>query len=174
MRKKIFLSIFAVAIVTFSLGSAIIFSILYNRFVQEIREGLETEAANVQLIIDNTDNSGNLLLAAVGRKSNNRITFINRDGGVIYDSFFPAETLDNHAQRPEVALAFKTGSGSSERVSDTLGERNYYYALRLEDGGVVRIAKTANSMLGLISDTIYWIFLLLLGLFICAFFPHVF
>ena len=75
----------------------------------------------------------------------NRITWIAADGTVLYDSFVDAASLSNHAQREEVRMARQNGSGKCVRMSDTLLERTYYYALALEDGSVVRVASVQPS-----------------------------
>ena len=69
-----------------------------------------------------------------------RLTLIDAGGTVLYDSTEPAAGMENHRSRPEVAAALETGSGSSVRNSDTLGMETHYYALRLGDGSVLRLA----------------------------------
>lgn len=53
--------------------------------------------------------------------------------------------MGNHARRKEVAEAMKKGTGTSERYSTTLSTVTMYYAERLNNGGVIRIAITRNS-----------------------------
>ena len=77
---------------------------------------------------------------------NLRITVIDPDGTVSYDSSMDAEVLENHLNRPEVAEAMEHGTGKGIRVSDTLSESVYYYAKRLEDGSVLRVGKEAHSV----------------------------
>lgn len=70
-----------------------------------------------------------------------RITLINKDGSVAYDNEASPSTLPNHGDRPEVAEAFESGSGSAERASSTLDEIMLYRAVRLDNGQVVRLAQ---------------------------------
>ncbi len=81
-----------------------------------------------------------------------RVTVIDADGEVVYDNY--RMDLGNHADRPEVADALQFGTGESERYSDTLGEKTYYYAFRLNDGAVLRLAFTAGSITRLARDYI--------------------
>ena len=65
-------------------------------------------------------------------------------------------------RRPEVAAAMEKGVGESSRLSDTLSQQTYYYALRLGDGMVLRVASTADSALGALSTASPWIVLIIL------------
>ena len=74
-----------------------------------------------------------------------RVTWVDVDGTVLYDSWTDAESMENHLERPEIQDAFENGKGDSMRTSDTLQINTYYYALRIEDGTVVRMAINASS-----------------------------
>ena len=75
-----------------------------------------------------------------------RATLVAPDGTVLYDSLADAATLENHAGRPEVAEAFQTGEGESDRASDTLGYVSLYHARRLPSGDVVRLGLDRSSV----------------------------
>lgn len=85
-------------------------------------------------------------------ESGTRITYIDTDGTVIYDSETGDKTLENHKNRPEVAEAFKTGIGMDKRHSDTLREDMYYSAVRLNDGKVIRVAKSVKSIFAMMLE----------------------
>ena len=78
--------------------------------------------------------------------SNVRITLIDKDGIVLFDNQAEAKTLENHAMRQEVMDAVAVGAGEAERFSDTLDKTTYYYAVRLEDGKILRLARTIDSI----------------------------
>ena len=75
-----------------------------------------------------------------------RVSIVDETGAVIYDNMAAPETMENHLDRPEVRDALRSGSGESERYSDTLGETTRYYAMRTTDGNVLRLALTTDSM----------------------------
>ena len=77
---------------------------------------------------------------------NLRITVIAVDGGVEYDSNADIGHMDNHGDRPEIRQAFVKGEGYEVRRSGTLDKNTYYYARRLDDGRVLRIAREAGSL----------------------------
>lgn len=75
-----------------------------------------------------------------------RITLIEADGRVLYDTKADADSMENHGSRPEVESAFLKGEGSIIRQSETLDQNTYYYAIRMDNGQVLRIAKDADSI----------------------------
>ena len=62
--------------------------------------------------------------------------------------------MENHLDRPEIAEAMEKGSGSSERMSDTLSEVTRYYAEKLDDGTVIRTAVTEKSVVALTAEIV--------------------
>ncbi len=75
-----------------------------------------------------------------------RITLISGGGEVVYDNDAEAVSMGNHGDRPEIEEALEHGSGTSIRRSDTMSKNTFYYALRLENGTVLRVSKEAGSI----------------------------
>ena len=75
-----------------------------------------------------------------------RVTWIDADGTVLYDSQVTDEPLENHLQREEVQQALKNGSGESVRQSATLTQKMLYAARLLDDGTILRVAMSATSV----------------------------
>ena len=67
-----------------------------------------------------------------------RLTWIENDGTVLYDTVTDAESLENHADRVEVKQALEYGEGESTRYSSTLLQKTMYCAEKLTDGSVLR------------------------------------
>src|SRR5262245_44096457 len=109
----------------------------------------------------------------VGRQTGFRITLIAADGKVLADNQGNPAAMDNHAGRPEVQEAQRSGTGASVRFSHTLEKNELYLAYRLASethrGLVLRLAlplqevsegfRSAQQGLLLI-----WVFLFLLAL----------
>lgn len=93
-------------------------------------------------------------------KANVRLSLIGPEGDVIYDSEANG-TLENHAGRPEVIGALKNGEGEDQRRSETLAVNTFYYAIRLSDGHILRIAEDTDSIYALFDKMLVWILLLL-------------
>lgn len=83
-----------------------------------------------------------------------RITLINKDGSVAYDNEASPSMLPNHGDRPEVAKAFESDSGSAERASSTLDEIMLYRAVRLNNGQVVRLAQAQPGVAAILMSLV--------------------
>ena len=74
--------------------------------------------------------------------------------------------MENHLDRSEVQEAEKSGEGYASRTSATLGKKTIYYALRLENGQILRVSSTqytvAGILGGLIQPILVMIFLMLI------------
>ena len=77
-----------------------------------------------------------------------RITLVDAVGNVLYDSYEDAAEMENHASRPEIAQAMKEGRGSASRYSTTYAKRSYYAAVRLDNGQILRVGDTIDSVYG--------------------------
>lgn len=161
MTKKIFKSIMAVCTVVLVLGLAFVMGILYRYFGKQISTELEKEASYVA---QGVELSGVDYLEKLNGK-NARITLIDQDGSVLYDSQAEASSMENHGDREEVKEAAETGKGEAVRMSETLSEKTIYHALRLTDGSVLRVSSTQYSVLALVYQLIVpvlWILLLMI------------
>lgn len=163
MTKKIFKSIMTVCTVVLILGLAFVMGILYRYFGKQISTELEKEAFYAA---QGVESSGMEYLEKLDGK-NSRITLIDQDGSVLYDSQAEASSMENHKDREEVKEAAETGTGKAVRMSETLSEKTIYYALRLEDGKILRVSSTQYSVLALVYQLIVpvlWILLLMIVL----------
>ena len=79
---------------------------------------------------------------------NTRVTQIDADGTVLYDSGGDERLLENHKGREEVKQALASGEGEITRMSDTRDREMYYYATMLDDGTVLRVSKNMESLAG--------------------------
>lgn len=97
------------------------------------------------------------LVSTVGQTTANRITLVDSAGKVLYDSEEDPETMENHASRPEFIEARENGSCEMVRYSETLSRQTFYYAVRLDNGEILRVARTTDSVFKtLFSGTLSW------------------
>ena len=151
MTKRIFRSVLITAMISVLLAAVLIVYSMFNVYEKEMMDELRTEADYLTYALEReTDETAYF----EGFSSANRVTLISPDGTVLYDSGTDAAGLDNHAQRPEVLSALDTGFGQSERYSDTLAERTYYFAQRTAGGNVLRVSNTLSSVLGAYMQTL--------------------
>ncbi len=99
-----------------------------------------------------------------------RVTLIDTDGTVLFDSASDVTKLENHAGRPEIVEAHSTGEGSSSRYSETQLMKNFYYARLLQDGRVLRIATSQQSVFGLIGNLALPMLLVLIAIVVVSLF----
>lgn len=83
-----------------------------------------------------------------------RITLIDADGTVLFDSMAEEGLLTNHLDRPEIQEAMETGEGEGVRRSDTLSASVFYYARLLDNGQVLRVGKEAHSVVSVLLSTL--------------------
>ena len=94
-----------------------------------------------------------------------RISLIAQDGSVLYDNDANVGNLGNHGDRPEVSQALRSGEGQSVRRSDTMDESAFYYAVRQEDGTVLRVARETSSIWRMFKDAFPMVCVMALAIF---------
>ena len=145
MTNKIFRSILLVAVAVLLLSFAIIMNVLYGFFAETQYRQLQSELA---IAAHGVEYGGGEWLESL-TVSGYRLTRVDADGNVLFDSQADPASMENHGGRQEILQALETGSGRSERMSATLTEKTLYQATRLSDGTVLRISVTQNSILTL-------------------------
>lgn len=143
MKKKILREFVLIASATILLTTLLVTAVFYNFFQKEIMDELKT----FTLVLRSTgvfEHMEDLEEGIGGREL--RVSMIDREGNVFYDNDVDVDSMDNHGGRPEVAEAFRSGEGKSVRRSDTMDRNTFYYAVRQEDGTVLRVAREASSI----------------------------
>ncbi len=163
MKKKINIQFILVAAITIILTISLSTVIFYELFKKEVMEELKTYA--------------HVLKAAESYEKSSidglRVTVINTDGTVEFDTNADIGLMDNHGKRPEIAEAFKDGEGKAIRRSSTLSKSTFYYAIMLDDGSVLRVAKEAGSIWSIFKSSLPLIFAIALAMMIlCAMLAH--
>lgn len=167
MRKRVFGSIFLTAIVTLLLTAGLFLLVVHAGLTRDLRGRLAREGGYIAAAVS-TDR-GLEEIKALGTLCADRITLVKKDGTVLYDNETPAAEMENHGTRPEIRRAAETGVGEDSRLSETLETQTYYYALRLANGDILRIAATADSAFGALASASPWIVLVvLLALLVAA------
>ena len=146
MTKRIFRAICLVALAVFLASVTLIMGILYDYFSRVQLDQLRIEAG---LAARGVEENGADYFDGLDTQSY-RITWIGADGTVLFDSTSDADVMENHLDREEVKQAIASGYGHSSRYSSTLMERLLYSAQRLNDGSVIRLSITQNSVLTIV------------------------
>ena len=155
MTRKIFQSMIAVVVSVLLLSLALITGVLYEHFESAMLDQMRTTASFVE---QGVKEDGMKYLDEMS-SSQCRITWIEADGTVKFDNRSDPGTMENHADRAEVKEALENESGTSIRRSSTLSEHTLYYAKRMQDGTVLRLAMSQRSVLflmgGMISPVVF-------------------
>ena len=138
MTKKIFRSIVLIAGAVLLASLVIIMGCLYEYFGGVQEQQLQDELGLAAIMVEDGGETG---LQRVDTRRY-RLTWIDADGTVLYDTDADAESLENHGGRAEVQQAMENGTGESVRYSTTFLEKTMYCAKRLSDGTVLRISRS--------------------------------
>lgn len=159
MSSKIFKSILLVAFSTLLGTLLVITACMFDYFGTVQKNQLADE---LSIAARGTEAAGKDFLNQLDSK-NYRITWVSKDGTVLFDNEANPVNMENHANREEIKEAFENGRGSSSRYSTTLTKETVYEAVRLTDGTVLRISANRITVVVLLFGMIEPI--LIIGIF---------
>lgn len=177
MKKKInlrLMSIAALAIITTLILVSVVF---YDLFQKQIFSDLKAycriivSGEHIYTELDlhlSQEEQVEQLKAYDNAVSNLRITLVDVDGTVQYDTVADVDIMDNHMQRPEIQEAFDIGEGSIIRRSDTLDRNTFYYACKMSDGRVLRVAREADSLISVMGSVLPTLLVVASALFLAC------
>ena len=139
MKKKINVRFFEIAVFSIIITTLVMTAVFYTQLKKQVFSDLQI-VADILIEEDSLDK----------KVDNLRSTVINEDGSVSYDSNVEASRLPSHLNRPEVISAIETGVGEGVRRSDTLAASVFYYAVRMENGQILRVGKEAHSVISVL------------------------
>jgi signal transduction histidine kinase len=144
-------SIIFIALTMFAVGVAVVATlaaafVFHATLVDDAKHELTDQCATIAASLnsdDTTDTNQDIVRMLTPQKM--RATLVAPDGTVVYDTKFEASSLPNHADRQEIQEALSSGTGETERPSDTAGNVSLYYAQRLGSGDVLRLSEDRES-----------------------------
>lgn len=163
MTSKIFRSIIVVAGVVLSASFLLIFGVMYSYLTSQLRDELRNEAIYVSKAVEI---SGVDYLKQL--EDSNRITLVGADGIVLYDTHISNKNMENHNNREEIREALLEGVGEDIRYSTTLSEKTIYYAVRMNDGNVLRVAQEQETVLTILLGLVHPLLYILAVMFLLA------
>ena len=140
MTKTIFRSTFLVGLLILLLCGGLVFWVQYAQTMEETYAALQQEAVYAEqgMLLGGTE-----YLSSLGKV--NRVTWIDGDGSVLYDSDFPLP-IANQKECAEVHAAMSSGEGQGIRTSESSGESTMYYALKCDDGTILRLSRPLSAV----------------------------
>ena len=167
MKKNIYTNILGLAVVMLLIISSI-FVAAFNREMHEQRNEEIRQEAELTASVCEVAQDAVSVLHRLETEALQRVTLIQKDGTVLYDNQADAESMENHLERPEIQEAMEKGVGSGSRISDTLQEETYYYAVRLSNGNYLRVSTVSSSIFKTFLDVLPAMLLVAAALFLCA------
>lgn len=165
MKKKL-VKVFATMICAAIVLTAILLSLVTHRlFEQRVFEDMRIEARMLAQMVESNSDVLDILSGEL------RVTLLDAQGAVLLDNTADSSQMENHAKRPEVAAALAQGEGTHVRRSSTMQCDTYYYAVRLEDGSVLRLGEEASGVVGIYvqaAPAVLVLLALMLGLCVVA------
>lgn len=120
--------------------------IFYNILQTQIFDDLSANASMISMM------NPELLTEEISldvNKNGIRLTIVEVDGTVVYDSLEDESVMENHRTRDEIIEAMESGEGRAMRKSSTSNKHTFYYAIQTESGSILRIAKDSSSIYAL-------------------------
>jgi two-component system phosphate regulon sensor histidine kinase PhoR len=153
-------SIIFIALTMFAVGVAVVATlaaafVFHATLVDDAKHELTDQCATIAASLnsdDTTDTDQDIVRMLTPQKM--RATLVAPGGTVVYDTKFEASSLPNHADRQEIQEALSSGTGETERPSDTAGNVSLYYAQRLDSGDVLRLSEDRESVTAIFTHDI--------------------
>ncbi|MCI7222400.1 MAG: ATP-binding protein [Erysipelotrichaceae bacterium] len=147
MKNRIFKTMALSTIIAILITTLALSVYISNSYLTETKTIIKHEAIQLKQLLENDPNylDNELITEA-------RITLIDANGYVLYDS--NTKDLENHLDRPEIKDAIIYGYGESLRKSDTYNKNMYYYAVKLNNGEILRLSSYSNSFMGIFIPTL--------------------
>ena len=167
MKHKIYLQFCLIAALAILVTTTIVTALFYQRFKEQVFSDVRTYAY-VLTSVDTYDEA--TLIQEVHQLDNLRVTIIDKEGKVLLDTNADIGGMENHSNREEIKAAFETGEGQAVRQSKTVEKSTFYYAVRMNDGNVLRVATETGSVLSIVQGMLPIIAVMVVILFvICTF-----
>lgn len=161
LSSRLRMTLALLTFLTLLLMCAVVFTCMYFQTTADNRSQLSTQAARLVSYLNDSEDPLALLEGSVFTQ---RVTYIDTDGSVLYDSEVSASRMESHADREEFQKALTDGEAFVIRESTTIGQKSLYYAVKLDDGRVIRISGSQRGMLSHLTGLIGY---LLLGAVVC-------
>ena len=150
MKSRIFLKLFLAALVVIAACTFSLDFLIRHAWENMLRREIATSLRQKTLMFaTRVEDAPSAPLAETTRQAaaaaGARITVIDSSGKVLADSEADADTMENHAGRPEFVTALHGETGTSTRMSKTIGVELLYVAVPIR-GGAVRMAYPLSAI----------------------------
>ena len=147
MTKKIFHAILFASLAVLLVSFMVSVGCMYFYVVNIQEQQLQTQLA---LAAQAVEEAGSSYLDDLDTEEL-RLTLVDSSGTVLADTNADPGTMENHGNREEILEALASGRGESSRYSATLTEKTIYRAVLLDNGNVLRVSVSQETVFALIA-----------------------
>lgn len=166
MKRKINNRLIGTATLAILVTLLLTVAVCYNIFKNQVMEDLRVYTEIIRHAAGVEDGKLTAEMEARLIQENIRVTMIAESGQVLLDTEADEAAMENHGDRPEIKQAFTEGEGSIIRRSSTLEKDTYYYAIRLENGRVLRVSRQADNIYQIVDRAIPYLLVLVGAVFL--------
>lgn len=141
-------------------------TLCYPLFFEHTKQEVKDEAVYLTYVFNH--NLSDPLKLLHNAHTQTRITWIDTSGNILFDNSAEAAHMENHLLRSEIQSALDIGIGEAYRISTTLGNNTYYYAVKLNDGTILRLSRTNISAYDMLRDSLPILFAMMLVIYVIA------
>lgn len=170
MKRRIHIELLVTSGLAILLTLTFAMFVFYGLFRSQIIRDLETDARVMKNMGVFDDISRMAEKNGSISSEDLRITVVSPGGDVLFDSSADAAVMENHEDRPEIRTALEAGEGSGSRRSETMDKNLFYYAVRMENGNVLRISREADSFFAVFQNMLPTVLEVSLVLFVLSIF----
>ena len=168
MRKKILNHTCLLVVVSMFLTFFAASLVMYSKYNEDLKQSVRDSIRYIQNGVEKMGDS--YLDKKLDEASAARITLLDGEGNVLFDSLENPAALENHSNRPEFIEAEKNGYAETMRYSETLSKQNFYCAVKLSDGNILRVGSTTDSVFSTMLSSFSILGVLLILILMLSFF----
>ena len=168
MRKKILNHTCLLVVVSMFLTFFAASLVMYSKYNEDLKQSVRDSIRYIQNGVEKMGDS--YLDKKLDEASAARITLLDGEGNVLFDSLENPAMLENHSNRPEFIEAEKNGYAETMRYSETLSKQNFYCAVKLSDGNILRVGSTTDSVFSTMLSSFSILGVLLILILLLSFF----
>ena len=168
MRKKILNHTCLLVVVSMFLTFFAASLVMYSKYNEDLKQSVRDSIRYIQNGVEKMGDS--YLDEKLDEASAARITLLDGEGNVLFDSLENPAMLENHSNRPEFIEAEKNGYAETMRYSETLSKQNFYCAVKLSDGNILRVGSTTDSVFSTMLSSFSILGVLLILILMLSFF----
>lgn len=168
MRKKILNHTCLLVVIAMFLTFFAASLVMYSKYNEDLKQSVRDSIRYIQNGVEKMGDS--YLDKKLDEASAARITLLDGEGNVLFDSLENPAALENHSNRPEFIEAEKNGYAETMRYSETLSKQNFYCAVKLSDGNILRVGSTTDSVFSTMLSSFSILGVLLILILLLSFF----